>query len=482
MKRTTITLLSITLAGVVGLSALILPNLFQEDCDVLKVANWAEYIDEGDAEEGTNSMVEDFEIWYEEQTGRKIRVEYCVADDNETLYNMLKMGDQFDLVCPSEYMIMKLVAEKESYLQPLPDSFFDKSIATNYYVNNLSPFIAQTFKDNTMKTHDGTARWEEYAAGYMWGTTGFVYTPNDLVDEGDVKDWNVFLNKDYAQQITAKNNVRDTYFTGLAIHYDDLLTQLKQDYTNGVLAKEEYQATLREKMNDATPETMDQVHGILKNLADNLYGFETDEGKAKMLAGDLAVNYQWSGDAANIIYEAEFDDEGNRRENAVDLYYSIPDTVSNLWFDAWVLTKDCRNVDAATMFINFLARPDNAIRNMNYIGYTSCSVGSYDFEDEDPTNDVDVFSDYVLGEYEDEDGSVEYDLNYYFNPEYDGTDAKRNDTYVFTTTEKESKRRLLAQYPLEDDLVRCVAMQFFEGDANERANLMWSDVTFFWPF
>ena len=39
-----------------------------------------------------NSLVEDFEIWYQEVTGKPIRVEYCIADDNEILYNMIKMG------------------------------------------------------------------------------------------------------------------------------------------------------------------------------------------------------------------------------------------------------------------------------------------------------------------------------------------------------------------------------------------------------
>ena len=206
--------IAIAAAGVIGLIGLSFTNFAGDTRPVLKVANWAEYIDIGDEEEGTLSLVNEFEKWYKEQTGKDIRVEYCIADDNETLYNMIKMGDHFDLICPSEYMLMKLVAENR--VQKLPEYFFDVTNPNNYYANNLSPFIAKTFEENKMS--DGSA-WKEYAAGYMWGTTGFVYNP-EFVKEEDVSKWNVFTNTAYSKKITAKNNIRDTYFTGLAMHYD----------------------------------------------------------------------------------------------------------------------------------------------------------------------------------------------------------------------------------------------------------------------
>ena len=105
---------------------------------VLRVANWEEYIDLGDWDEeetielpsgdiiGENSMIEDFEIWYEETYGKKVRVEYSTFGTNEDLYNMLTLGDVYDLVCPSEYLIMKLMAEGETV--PLSEQFFDTII------------------------------------------------------------------------------------------------------------------------------------------------------------------------------------------------------------------------------------------------------------------------------------------------------------------------------------------------------------------
>ena len=86
----------------------------------LRISNWEEYLDEGDWDEedtidlesgdiiGENSMVEDFEDWYYETYGIHVKVEYSTYGTNEDLYNMLTLGDTYDLICPSEYMIMKL--------------------------------------------------------------------------------------------------------------------------------------------------------------------------------------------------------------------------------------------------------------------------------------------------------------------------------------------------------------------------------------
>ncbi|MBQ8319949.1 MAG: ABC transporter substrate-binding protein [Clostridia bacterium] len=454
-------IIAIALAGAVGFAGLCLTNFAHDNRPVLKVANWAEYIDGGDED---SELIREFESWYEQQTGKKIRVEYCIADDNEILYNMIKMGDNFDLICPSEYMIMKLAAEGR--LQKLPASFYDTGVETNYYAKHVSPFILDTFSSNYV---NGEA-WKEYAAGYMWGTTGFVYNP-DHVSEQDVQTWSIFNNPKYNKKITAKNNIRDTYFVGLAIYHDAALRALKSDYESGKITKAVYQTQLSALMNDTSHETMSGVKEVLQNMTSNLYGFETDEGKNDTIAGKITVNYQWSGDGVYIMDTAEYGEEEEEPENSVLLNYAIPETVSNLWFDGWVLTKDCRNVDAATMFINFLSMPENAVRNMNYIGYTSC-IGSET-----------VFNDFVLDYYsaeEDEEGVAKYDLNYFFNPDYVTGDASTaSEEYVFYTYEEQLKRQLFAQYPQEEVLTRCVAMQYFDADANSRANSMWSDVTFF---
>ena len=153
---------------------------------VLRICSWEEYIDEGDWDEedaielsedkviiGENSMVEDFEEWYYETYGEKIRVEYSTVGTNEDLYNQMTLGDTFDLVCPSEYMIMKLIAEDE--LVPFSEEFYNKDAEHNYYAKGVSPYIEEVLSDLNI---DGKIL-ADYAAGYMWGTLGIVYNPEE---------------------------------------------------------------------------------------------------------------------------------------------------------------------------------------------------------------------------------------------------------------------------------------------------------------
>lgn len=435
----------LSLCGVLLLSSLVIFSP-RTDKNVLRIANCAEYIDAGDEELGTNSLVEDFEIWYEEKTGKTIQVEYSTYDENETLYNMIKMQDEFDLVCPSEYMMMKLA--DEGRLLTYPQEFFDASVEGNYYAQNVSPFIKQTFDSNAI-SETNTKAWSEYAAGYMWGTTGFVFNPEE-VNPDDVTTWSVFTNPDYNHKITAKNNVRDTYFAGLGIYYEQEILQLNSQFSNHTIDYNTYRAELSKRMNDTNESTMAEVKEILKRMTTNLYGFETDEGKNDMIAGKVTVNFQWSGDAVYILDEAE--------ESGTILHYSIPNSVSNLWFDSWVMPTSCKNQEAAMMFVNFLSMPENAIRNMNYIGYTSCIGGQEVFDE---------MTDWYGAE-DDDETAVDYDLSYFFG-----------DGFVLSVPAEQLTRQLFAQYPDKATIDRCVPMQYFDQDENMRANYMWSDITFF---
>ena len=438
--------LSLYLAGLLALS--VLPSFTACDSGetVLRIASWEEYIDEGGDEsyvEGSKSMIEDFEAWYEKTYHENIRVVYIPLSDNEQMYAKIdKFNRHYDLLCPSEYMFMKLA--DEGILQKYPESFFDKTIEENYYAKNVTPYIKEVFDSHTING----VKWSEYAAGYMWGTTGFIYN-SEKVNAEDVKSWNVYFNKNYS--ISAKNNVRDSYFAGLGMYYENELLSLRDSYLGGVLSQNEYKATLASMMNETKESTMDEVEKLLKKMKKqpNFWGFETDNAKSYLISGDIDVSYQWSGDAVYIMDEAE--SESLRHPIRFD--YCVPESASNLWFDGWVMMKGA-NVKAATAFVNFISRPDNVIRNMYYIGYTSCVGGAEVFDYINETYGVDESE----GEY--------YDLTKYF-PEFGGIYA---DPEQFT-------RQLFAQYPTQSVLERCAIMNYFSKEVNTRANKLWKDVS-----
>ena len=421
----------ISLALVSALSASSLAALAScKKADVtLRVASWAEYIDDG---EGDNkSMIENFETWYEEQTGKSIKVEYIELDDNETMYNKITLGETYDLLCPSEYMIMKL--QSEDKLEKYPESFFDTSVETNYYAKNVSPFIKSTFEKGKMK--DGVSKWSEYAAGYMWGTTGFVVNP---AYAEEAKSWNVV--KNHGKKATAKNNVRDSYFMGLGMYYENNADKTK---------------TLAEMMNDTSVNTMNAVKELLKAVKTGGVRFETDDAKEAVIAGEYDVSYQWSGDAVYIMDEAE--------ENKIYYDYVIPEFSSNMWFDGWVLMKGAQT-DAATMFVNFISKSENAVKNCDYIGYTPCVAGEAMLEY--------IADKYAPAENAADEDKAKYDLTYFFSDS-----ASSDEKYVITADKEQLHRQLFAQFPDANTKERLVVMEYFEKEVNDRANSMWNDIS-----
>ncbi len=428
----------------------------RHDENVLRVASWDEYIDMGGEDSyyspDSRPLYEEFEDWYKQTYGKEIKVEYVPLQDNETMYSKIKMGDTYDLLCPSEYMIMKLAAEDK--LLAYPESFFDKSVEHNYFIQNVSPYIQEIFQNGKVKNGGS---WADYAAGYMWGTTGFVFNPAKIPAKV-MTSWNALADARCARKITAKDNVRDAYFVGLGMYYENELLSLRTDYENGAIGKAEYKAALSTKMNDTSVETMGKVKKHLENMRKNLYGLETDEGKLEVISGRLDASFQWSGDAVYILDEAE--------ENGLLLEYSIPKSASNLWFDGWVMMKGA-NVDAATAFVNFLSRPDNVVRNMSYIGYTSCMAGSVEVDEESNEGNEGVHRifDYLNETYGDDEGDANYDLSYFFG-----------EGYSLTTTSAQKKRQLFAQYPDMETIDRLVVMEYFDSKTNERANRMWNNI------
>lgn len=411
---------------------------------VLRVASWDEYIDEGD--DNNNSMIEDFEEWYEEKTGTKIKVDYIPLEDNETMYNKIKSGTTYDLLCPSEYMIMKLQAEGK--LQKFPESFFDTSVEDNYYVRYVSPFIKNTFENG--KTEDGSS-WSEYAAGYMWGTTGFV-VKHEYAEKA--KSWNVITDSALKNRATAKNNVRDSYFMGLGMLYENELLEKKSEYESQTIDLTTYQTYLNEKMGDTSSDTMNKVKSLLLSAKSNQIRFETDDAKDEIIKGDnYDLSYQWSGDAVYIMDMAE-------EENNVKYDYVIPDASSNLWFDGWVMMKGA-NTEAATAFVNFVSKPENAVRNCDYIGYTPCIAGAEMFNY--------IADKYSINSNESMVETIEYDLGYFFS------DSNSND-YILTVAVEQSYRQLFAQFPDNKTKNRLVVMSYFNADVNQRANRMWQEV------
>ena len=316
-------------------AVLLLAGCSEDREHILKVYNWADYIDE--------ELIDEFEVWYEEQTGEPVKIIYQTFDINETMLSKIELGhEDYDVVCPSDYIIERMLAN--DLLLPLERDFGE----TPDYIGNVAPYIVEKF--NQIEGNGKNAN--DYSVGYMWGTVGLIYNPK-YISDSEVKDWDVLKNPAYAGKVLMKDAFRDVYTA--------LLIALNKEAINAG------EKDIRTLPFDTSEESIKLVEDYLNSFKESVCGWEADFGKEQMTKELAWINLSWSGDAQWAIDEAA--------DIGMELRYAIPQTGSAVWFDGWVIPKYAKNIKAARYFINFMCKPENALRNMDMTGYVSAIGG-----------------------------------------------------------------------------------------------------------
>ena len=346
----------------IALAALMLAGCSEDREHILKVYNWADYIDE--------ELLDEFEVWYEEQTGEPVEIIYQTFDINETMLSKIELGhEDYDVVCPSDYIIERMLAN--DLLLPLERDFGE----TPDYLDNVAPYIVEKLSE--IEGHGKNAN--DYCVGYMWGTVGLIYNPKYISDE-EVKDWDVLKNPAYKGKVLMKDAFRDVYTSLLVALNKESLDSGEKD--------------LKTLPFDTSAESIQMVEDYLNSFKESVCGWEADFGKEQMTKELAWINLSWSGDAQWAIDEAA--------DIGMELRYAVPETGSSIWFDGWVIPKYARNVKAARYFINFMCKPENALRNMDMTGYVSAIGG-----------------DEVLESMSDPEEFDPIDASYFFGPQAD---------------------------------------------------------------
>lgn len=421
------------------------PQVYAKE-EVLRVYNWQDYINEGKDDDGAKIAASVTELWekdYFERTGKKVRVQYDTFETNETMLNTLRTGKtSYDLVCPSDYIIQKMLnATLSGKDESISIEKYNISEMKNYQ-KYVSPYISDLFSKNN---------WTDYAVCYMWGTVGFLYNPENVKAE-DVSTWDFFWNTDYKNRSTCKDVSRDAYVIGSLYVHSDSLQKAAADYKSGKITASELQKTVNDAANDTSSSNIENVEKALSEMKNNIYGFEVDSGKTDIVSGKIDANLAWSGDAVYAMDLAE--EEDNKK-----LSFVIPSEGSTVWFDGWVMPKGA-NTALAQDFVDFLCKPEIAAMNMDYIGYTSAVAGNEIF-------------DLVKSNYGVEGGKFEHDLSYFFKGTLSPDRCTADGRAVIRTNEK--GRQLTTQYPSVEETVRCGIMEDF-GDRNQEVLEMWSVV------
>lgn len=322
------------------------PSSEVEDNKELYVYNWGEYIDP--------AVIEMFE----KDTGYKVY--YEEFETNEDMYTIVERGARtYDVICPSDYMIAKMIA--------------NNLLAEIDYSN--VPNIKNIGKEY-MESSKGFDPENKYSVPYTFGTVGIMYNKN-MVDEV-VDSWDILFDKKYEDQILMQASVRDAYCVALSY----------LGYSINTLNEDELQ--------EATDLLIDQKPIV--------QAYVIDQVRDKMIDNRAALGVIYSGEAEYMRYENP------------DLEYVVPKEGSNIWIDSWVIPANCENKEAAEAWINYMCEPEIALLNFEYITYSSPVTVVKDLiEDEEIRNSEtvypgeDIISRCEVYEYLGEDGDALYD-------------------------------------------------------------------------
>ena len=315
----------------IAAAVLMLAGCSEDRAGILKVYNWADYIDE--------ELIDEFEEWYEEETGESVEIIYQTFDINETMLSKIEFGQEdYDVVCPSDYIIERML--KKDLLLPLERDFG----STPDYLDNVGPYI----KEKLSQIEGNGKNANDYSVAYMWGTVGLIYNPKYVSDE-ETKSWEVLRNPAYAGKVLMKDAFRDVYTAFLISLNKEALASGEKNIVDLTF--------------DVSDESVEMVQKYLYSIRKSVAGWEADFGKEQMTKELAWLNLSWSGDAQWAMDEAA--------EVGVELQYSIPESGSSVWFDGWVIPKYAQNIKAARYFINFMCKPEKALRNMEMTVYVS---------------------------------------------------------------------------------------------------------------
>ncbi|NLL43363.1 MAG: spermidine/putrescine ABC transporter substrate-binding protein [Firmicutes bacterium] len=262
-----------------------------------------------------------------------MRVVYDTFSTNEDLYVKLKSGGStYDVIFPSDYMLTRML--NENMLEKI-----DLGKIPNH--RHIDASLMGTVYDPK----------NEYSLPYMWGTIGILY--NTTLVNQPIDSWDALWDSRYAKEILMLDSQRDSLAVAL----------IRLGYSINTLDKQE----------------LAEAGQLLKEQKPLVLAYVVDEGKDKMVSGEAALALTWSGEAMYAISENE------------DLAYAIPKEGTNVWFDVMAVPKGAQNLEGALQFMDFLNRPEIALRNAEYIGYATPNLAAREMLPDEIRNDPQAY-------------------------------------------------------------------------------------------
>lgn len=250
---------------------------------------------------------------FTEETG--IGIKYEEALTPEDMYAKYKSGAiSYDLLCTSDYMVQRLIEEGEAQKVDFSSMEYTKNIGEKYWE------FSKAFDSENA-----------YALPFFYGTIGILYDTTKV--KGEIDSWSVLFDGSYKDEIIMQNSQRDAFM--ITLKY------------------------LGHSLNTTKEKELKEAQELLMKQKPDVQAYLVDEARDEVVAGNATMAVVYSG-------EAYLGHEYNE-----NLSYVVPKEGSNVWIDSWIVTKNCKNTEAAAKFLDFLCREDVATKNFEYIYYST---------------------------------------------------------------------------------------------------------------
>ena len=267
---------------------------------------------------------------FTKETG--IKVVYSTFESNEAMFAKVKLlqGKGYDVIFPSGYFVGQMVQDKLV-------AELDHSRLPN--MANLDPKMLSLAFDQGNK----------YSIPYMWGIVGLAYNTK-YVPKGSITKWVDLLRPEYKGRVILTDDLRDAF--GLALH------------------------AVGFSVNAVDPKQIEAGYEFLNKLKPSVRVFDVTAIKQALISEEVWLGPIWNGDYLVA------------KEENPDLEFIYPEEGAVLWVDNFVLSAGASNVDNAYTFINYMMRPEVAVRCMEEYKYSTVNKKALELLPDDMRNNV----------------------------------------------------------------------------------------------
>ena len=274
---------------------------------------------------------------------------------------------------PTRRSETRLLAGKSGYDVVVPTAYFlQRQIAANVFQKldkSKLPNLANAW-DVVTKRLAVYDPGNQYAANYMWGTTGIGYnvkTIQNILGPGAAIDsWDIVFKPENISK-----------FKDCGIHMLDSATDILPAALN----------YLGLDPNSTKPADLEKAADLVASIRPNVRKFHSSEYLNALATGEICLVVGWSGDIMQARSRAA---EAN---SGIEIGYAIPKQGAQMFFDNLAIPADAKNVAEAHELINYLYRPDVAAKNSDFLSYANGNLASQKLISAKIINDKTIYPD-----------------------------------------------------------------------------------------